>query len=77
MKPKLLHSKLLAKSWLVNFYEDTLQYESTSKPFTIARIKLPDIALTLGEKEDGKMALVRQYRKRCESFLLGIPRRLH
>ncbi len=60
MKPKLLHSKLIAKSWLVNFYEDTLQYRSTSKPFTHARIKLPDFVLAVGEKEDGKIALVRQ-----------------
>ena len=70
-KPKLLHSKFLAKSWLVNFCEDTLRYGS-SNPFTLARIELPDFVLVVGEKENGKLALVRQYRNGARASF-GIP----
>lgn len=62
MRPKVLKSKLLAKSWRVGFLEDTLQY-GAAKPTLYARITVPDFALVVAERdEDGKIPLVKQYR---------------
>ena len=61
-RPHVLKSRLLARSWRVVFYEDTLQYGNSSIA-SYARIRVPDFALALAARDkDGKIPLVRQYR---------------
>jgi ADP-ribose pyrophosphatase len=69
----VLASKLLARSWRVEFFEDTVQF-GDEEPIAFARLSLPDFALTVAiREEDGKIPLVRQYRHGARSEFWELP----
>jgi ADP-ribose pyrophosphatase len=72
-RPKVLSSRVLAKSWRVRFYEDILQY-GTRKPAPYARITVPNFALAVAVRgTDEKVALVKQYRHGARRDFWELP----
>lgn len=72
--PNILSSKLLASSWRLRVYEDTLVYPKEKEAFVRARIELPHFVVAVGiRRNDGKMPLVRQYRHGARSTFWEFP----
>lgn len=73
-KPKVISSRLLASSWRINFFEDTLKYSKGGEEFKYARITSPSFALAVASRSsDGKLALIRQYRPGARKFFWELP----
>ena len=72
-KPRVLASRLLARSWHAEFFEDTLQYDD-GKAVPYARLSVPDFALTVAIREkDRKIPLVKQYRHGARREFWELP----
>ena len=70
--PKILASKSLARSWRLELVEDELKY--AEKPsFPYVRVKLPESAIVLATRKDGKIPLVRQYRHGAGGLFWELP----
>ena len=62
MKVKTLNTKLLASSWKLKLFEDTLELRPGKIQPTL-RLSLPDFVVVIAvRKSDGKIPLVNQYR---------------
>jgi ADP-ribose pyrophosphatase len=59
---KVLERKLLATSWRVKFYEDTVKDDRVGELQKYARLVVPDFVLAVAKDSDGKIPLVSQYR---------------
>lgn len=72
--PNILSSKLVASSWRLRVYEDTLVYPKEKEAFVRARIELPHFVVAVGIRcNDGKMPLVKQYRHGAKSTFWEFP----
>ena len=72
-KPRLVASRLLARSWRVAFFEDTLQYND-GKVVPYARLSVPDFAVTVAIRaKDRKIPLVKQYRPGARREFWELP----
>jgi len=60
-RARVLGSRLLARSWRVKLYEDAIRY-GDGKRDSYARLSVPDFAVAVGVRVDGRVPLVRQYR---------------
>jgi len=70
--PVVIDSKLLAESWQAKIFEDTLQYlPSRTAPYW--RFEVPNFALAIGVRGDGKVPLVKQYRHGAKRFFWEFP----
>jgi len=72
-KPRVLASRMLARSWRVGFFEDTLQY-GDGRVVPYARLAVPDFAVAFAIREkDGKIPLVKQYRPAAKRDFWELP----
>jgi 8-oxo-dGTP pyrophosphatase MutT (NUDIX family) len=71
-KSKVLASKLLAKSWQNEYFEDTTQY-GRSPPTKYTWYHSPDFAIVVAQRKDGHVPLVRQYRYGARQAFWELP----
>jgi ADP-ribose pyrophosphatase len=71
-EPKVLASRLLAKSWRNEYFEDTIQY-GRAPPTKYTWYHSPDVALVVAQRRDGKVPLVRQYRYGAKRTFWELP----
>jgi ADP-ribose pyrophosphatase len=70
---KVLNSKLLASSWKLKLFEDTLRLPSGYIQHT-PRFSLPDFVVVIAiRKSDGKIPLVNQYRHGSRAKMWELP----
>ncbi len=72
LRPRTLASKSLAYSWRLELVEDELKFPG-KPPFHYVRVRLPESAIVLAAREDGKIPLVRQYRHGAGGFFWELP----
>jgi ADP-ribose pyrophosphatase len=71
LKPKRVQSKLLGASWRVRFFEDLLKVKNEKWGF--ARFEIPDFALAVATRSDGRVPLVKQYRNGAADLIWEFP----
>ena len=71
-RPKVLDSKVLARSWRITYYEDTIRYEG-SPPSKYTWYHSPDFAIVVAQRKDGKVPLIRQYRHGAKKEFWELP----
>jgi ADP-ribose diphosphatase len=70
--PTIIDTKLLAESWQAKIFEDTIQYLlNRTAPYW--RFEVPNFALAIGVRGDGKIPLVKQYRHGAGRFFWEFP----
>lgn len=70
---KVLESKLLASSWLIKFYEDSV-VSSSGRTYQAARFEIPDFVMAVNKrKSDGAIALVKQWRNGARRAFWEFP----
>jgi 8-oxo-dGTP pyrophosphatase MutT (NUDIX family) len=70
--PTVIESRKLAESWQAKIFEDTLRYGSNrTAPYW--RFEVPDFALAIGVREDGRIPLVKQYRHGAKRSFWEFP----
>jgi len=70
--PTVVESRKLAESWHVEIFEDILQFgQNRTAPYW--RLIVPDLALAIGVREDGKIPLVKQYRHGAKRTFWEFP----
>jgi ADP-ribose pyrophosphatase len=68
-----LATRLLARSWRVEFFEDTIR-DPAGNTAAYARLKVPDFAAAVAVRErDGKIPLVKQYRHGARREFWELP----
>lgn len=73
MEAKVLKSRLLASSWKLELYEDTLKLPSGKVQHT-PKFSLPNFSVVIAfRKSDGKIPLVNQYRHGSGSKMWELP----
>jgi 8-oxo-dGTP pyrophosphatase MutT (NUDIX family) len=70
-RPIVLKSKVLASSWRIDYFEDTLQ-SGVSPPFKYTWYRTPNVAVVIASKR-GQVPLVRQYRHGSKRELWELP----
>jgi ADP-ribose pyrophosphatase len=70
--PRILNSKLLAKSWRIEYFEDTVQ-RGAAPPAKYTWYHSPDSVLIVVRRRDGLIPLVRQYRHGARREFWGVP----
>lgn len=68
----VIRSKLLASSWRVKFFEDTVVSPS-GRTHQFARFETPDFVIAVATRADGKIPLVRQYRNGPRAMFWELP----
>jgi ADP-ribose pyrophosphatase len=71
-EPKLLASRLLARSWRVEYFEDTIQY-GRSPPTKYTWYHSPGFVVVVAQRRDGRIPLVRQYRYGAKRTFWELP----
>ena len=71
--PKVLETRLLAKSWRNEYFEDTIQY-GESPPIKYTWYHSPDVAIMVAQRRDGLVPLVHQYRYGAKRAFWEPPR---
>lgn len=73
LEAKILRSRLLASSWKLRLFEDTLRLPSGQVQHT-PRFSLPDFVVVIAvRKSDGKIPLVNQYRHGSGAKMWELP----
>lgn len=70
--PKVIRTRLLANSWRVKFFEETV-ISKKGKPHSFARYEIPDFVVAVVKRSDGKIPLVRQYRNGARAMFWELP----
>ena len=71
-RPKVLESRILARSWRIEYFEDTLCY-GDADPEKYTWYRSPDFAIVVALGEDGRIPLVRQYRHAAKREFWELP----
>lgn len=70
--PECIDSKLIHKGHIIDFYENTMKFESGNTAVWDI-IKHHGAAAVVAVDDDGKIFMVRQYRPGCDRVMLEIP----
>ena len=71
-RPKVLESRILARSWRIEYLEDTLCY-GDAHPEKYTWYRSPDFAIVVALGKDGRIPLVRQYRHAAKREFWELP----
>ena len=70
--PEVLGSRTLARSWRVEYLEDTIRY-GRARPTKYTWYRSPDIVVVAAQRRDGFIPLVRQYRYGARRAFWELP----
>ena len=70
--PEVLGSRTLARSWRVEYLEDTIRY-GRDRPMKYTWYRSPDIVVVAARRRDGFIPLVRQYRYGARRAFWELP----